>query len=203
VAAGEPAATHRRLVDFARSAYEVAIPHACDVAVAGVGHPKDANLYQVSRAPSYLHFAPTPVVRPGGFYIVPARCAEGAGEGVGEQRFLSAMRDAPDVQTIIHDARANGYPPGQQRAYVLARVLEQARVVIVGSEVPEVVAACKMTPAATMDEALDLARATLGPDLDVLVVPHALLTLPVVGVTAGAQPDTIRSRFVVRSHGIM
>jgi len=180
VKAGEPLETHRQLVTFARSIYEVGIPHQYNVAIGGVGFPKDANLYQASRAASYLFFAPTPVVKPGGFLIVPARCEEGAGEGVGEQRFFTAMRDAPDVQSILGDARKNGYPPGQQRAFVMAKVLEQAQVVIVGSECPDVVAACKMTPAATMEEALALAARELGDGLDVLIVPHALLTLPVV-----------------------
>ena len=181
VKAGEPVETHRQLVAFARSIYEVGIPHQYDVAIGGVGYPKDANLYQASRAASYLFFAPTPVVKPGGFLVVPARCEEGAGEGVGEQRFFAAMRDVPNVQSILDDARRNGYPPGQQRAFVMAKVLEGARVVIVGSERPDVVAACKMTPAATMEEALALAARELGEALDVLVVPHALLTLPVVG----------------------
>jgi nickel-dependent lactate racemase len=180
VAAGEPDAAFRELVAFARTVYEVPIPHQYDVAVAGVGSPKDANLYQASRAASYLHFAPTPVVRRGGFYIIPARCEEGAGDGVGEQRFLAAMRDAPDVDAILADARAHGYPAGQQRAFVMAKVLEEAQVVIVGSEHPEVVSACKMLPVETMDEALTLAARALGGELEVLVVPHALLTLPVV-----------------------
>jgi nickel-dependent lactate racemase len=180
VKAGEPVETHRQLVAFARSIYEVPIPHQYDVAIGGVGYPKDSNLYQASRAPSYLFFAPTPVIKPGGFFIVPARCEEGAGDGVGEQRFLAAMRDAPDVQSILDDARRHGYPPGQQRAFVMAKVLEAAQVVIVGSEYPDVVAACKMTPAETMDEALALAARHLGDELDVLIVPHALLTLPVV-----------------------
>lgn len=180
VKAGEPVETHRQLVEFARSLYEVPIPHQYDIAVAGVGHPKDANLYQASRAASYLYFAPTPVVKPGGYIIVPARCEEGAGEGVGEQRFLSAMRDAPDVQAILCDAREEGYPPGEQRAFVMAKVLEDVNVVMVGSLCPEVVTACKMEWAETVEEALALAAGNLGTDLEVLIVPHALLTLPVV-----------------------
>ena len=185
VKAGEPVEAHRRLVDFARSIYEVPIPHRYDVAIGGAGYPKDANLYQASRAASYLFFAPIPVVKPGGFLIVPAPCEEGAGEGVGEQRFFEAMRDAPDVQAILCNAREHGYPPGQQRAFVMAKVLEDARVVIVGSQCPEVVSACKMTPAATIEEALALASRELGRQLDVLVVPHALLTLPVVQEESG------------------
>ncbi len=180
VGAGAPEPAFEELVAFARSVYEVPIPHQYDVAIGGVGFPKDTNLYQASRAASYLFFAPVPVVRPGGFLIIPARCEEGAGEGVGEQRFLRAMRDAPNIQFILDDARRNGYPPGQQRAFVMAKVLEEARVVIVGSECPELVRDCKMIPAATIEDALALAQRELGGNLDVLIVPHALLTLPVI-----------------------
>lgn len=180
VTAGAPEEAFQDLVTFARSVYEVPVPQQYDIAIGGVGFPKDSNLYQASRAPSYLFFAPTCVVRPGGFFIIPARCEEGAGTGVGEQRFLSAMRDMPDVKSILEDARTNGYPPGQQRAFVMAKVLEKSKVIIVGSECPEIVAACKMIPAATMDEAIRIAALARGTSCDVLVVPHAMLTLPVV-----------------------
>ncbi len=180
VRAGDPELAFQDLVAFAKSVYEVPILSQFDIAIGGVGYPKDTNLYQASRAPSYLFFAPVPVVRPGGFFIIPARCEEGAGSGVGEQRFLTAMRDAPSVQFILDDARKNGYPPGQQRAFVMAKVLEQAKVVIVGSECPDLVSDCKMIPAATMDEALELAARDLGQACKVLIVPHAMLTLPVI-----------------------
>ena len=182
VAAGDPDQSFQDLVHFARSVYEVPIPHQYDIAIGGVGFPKDSNLYQASRAPSYLFFAPTPVVRPGGFFIIPARCEEGAGAGVGEQRFLAALSTAPNVQQLLEESRHNGYPPGQQRAFVMAKVLEQTRVIIVGSECPDLVTACKMVPAGSMEEALDLAAKELGPVCRVLVVPHALLTLPIVQV---------------------
>jgi nickel-dependent lactate racemase len=180
VMAGDPEQAFQDLVAFARSVYEVPIPRQYDIAIGGVGFPKDSNLYQASRAPSYLFFAPTCVIRPGGYFIIPARCEEGAGSGVGEQRFLSAMRDTPDVQSILDDARKNGYPPGQQRAVVMAKVLEKSKVIIVGSECPDIVAACKMIPAATMDEAIRIAAKDTGVSCDVLIVPHAMLTLPVV-----------------------
>ncbi len=186
VQAGEPDQAFQELVTFAKSTYEVLIPHQYDIAIGGVGFPKDTNLYQASRAPSYLFFAPTPVVRTGGFLIIPARCEEGVGSGVGEQRFLAAMRDAPNIQFILDDARRNGYPPGQQRAFVMAKVLEQARVVIVGSECPDLVAVCKMIPVARMEDALALASDELGQSCDVLIVPHALLTLPII---SSGHPD--------------
>jgi hypothetical protein len=43
-----------------------------------------------------------------------------------------------------------------------------------------------MMPAATMDQALALASSALRESCDVLIVPHAMLTLPVV------QPGTHR-----------
>jgi len=186
VAAGEPMAAFSDLVGFARSVYEVPIPHRYDIAIGGAGYPKDSNLYQATRAASYLFFAPTPVVRPGGYIIIPARCEEGAGAGVAEERYLRAMRDAPDIAFILEDARINGYPPGQQRAFVMAKVLEQARVIIVASECPDLVAACKMIPAPTVEAALARAAADLGPGSQVLVVPHALQTLPVVTATGAS-----------------
>lgn len=180
VRAGETEAAFAELVRIARSIYEVPVPQQYDIVVGGVGYPKDANLYQASRAASYLFFAPTPVVRPGGVMIIPARCQEGAGEGVGEQRFLEKMRSATDMPSLLEELRRTGYPPGAQRAFVMAKVLEQADVIVVGSETPEIVRAAHMIPAADMGEALSLAAGKLGAELDVLIVPHALLTLPIV-----------------------
>ena len=184
VAAGDPQKAFLDLVRYAKSVYEVGIPHQYDIVIGGVGFPKDSNLYQASRAPSYLYFAPVPVVRPGGYLIIPARCEEGAGEGVGEQRFLTAMREAPDVQHILDDAREHGYPPGQQRAFVMAKVLEQVHVIVVGSEYPDLVRACKMIPAGNMDIALQLAGVQAGKPAQVLIVPHAMQTLPVIPASA-------------------
>jgi nickel-dependent lactate racemase len=180
VRAGEPEAAFRELVGFAKMLYEVPVPQQYDVAIAGVGFPKDANLYQASRAASYLFFAPAPVVRPGGVFIIPAPCDEGAGEGVGEQRFLKGMQDAPDVQFILDDARQHGYPPGQQRAFVMAKVLEQNDVIIVGAKDPDLICSAKFLSEPTIEAALAGVREKLGDNLDVLIVPHALLTLPIV-----------------------
>lgn len=180
VRAGDPQAAYLELVRIARGIYEVPIDRQHDVAIGGVGFPKDANLYQASRAASYLYFAPTPVVRKGGIIIIAARCQEGAGEGVGEQRFIQAMREAPDAQAVLREAREHGYPPGQQRAFIMAKVLEDCPVIVVGAECPEVVRDAKMIPAATMEEALELTAERLGRRLDVLIVPHAMHTLPIV-----------------------
>ena len=180
VRAGEPEAAFEELVMLAKTMYEVPVPQQYDLAVAGVGFPKDTNLYQASRAASYLFFAPSPVVKPGGAFIVPAPCGEGAGDGVGEQRFLKAMQDAPDVRSILDHGRQHGYPPGQQRAFVMAKVLEQNDVIVVGAEDPDLIRSAKLLTAPTMEAAFAQVSEKLGDELDALIVPHALLTLPIV-----------------------
>lgn len=180
VRAGDPVAAFNELVQVARGLYEVPIPQQYDVAVAGIGFPKDANLYQASRGPTYLHFAPTPVVGPGGTYIVPAPCPEGAGEGAGEQRFYRALKEAESMPAFVEQMGREGYPPGQQRAYMVAQVLCDANILIVGPEDPAVVREVHMVPVATMAEAFAWVQERQGGELDVLIVPHALLTLPVV-----------------------
>jgi nickel-dependent lactate racemase len=180
ILAGEPEATFEELVKVAKQLYEVPIPRQYDVAVAGVGFPKDANIYQASRAASQLFFAPLCVVKEGGVFIVPAPTEEGAGQGFGERSFLETMKGAVNMDSLLAELRSTGYPPGGQRAFIMAKVLERTQVIIAGTVTPDVVRQLHMTPAADMDEAFRVAASKIGRhDLDVLIVPQALLTLPI------------------------
>ena len=179
ICGGEPEAAFAQLVAVAQKLYTVPVPHEYDVVIGGVGFPKDTNLYQASRAASYIFFAPTPVVKRGGVIITPARCNEGAGRGVGEQRFYGEFRSALNVRALLEKMRREGYQAGAQRAFIMAKVMEVNPVVIVRAEHPEVVKDTKMVPAKTMTDAFEFAVNHIGrPDLDVLIIPHALLTLP-------------------------
>jgi nickel-dependent lactate racemase len=180
VAYGDPEAVQDHLAELASAMYTVPVPRQVDIAVAGVGYPKDQNLYQASRAASYLQFAPIPVVRPGGVIIVPGACPEGAGEGAGEQRFAAAMQEPGGPPAVIAKARAEGIRPGAQRAYIMARVLAEVTVIFAGVADPEPVRRIGCVPAADIEEALCLAVDRVGVPASALVVPHALLTLPIV-----------------------
>jgi len=181
LAAGEPDLAFRQLVHSAKSYYEVGIHRQFDVVIGGVGHPKDVNLYQASRVPTYLFFAPTPVARQGGTMIIPAPGQEGVGQGLGEKRFHEIMKSAASPTEILEAARKDGYPAGGQRAFVLAKVLEACEVVVVGCEHPALVEELMMIPAQDMAEALQYVERKHGRQTDVLLVAHALHTLPVVG----------------------
>ena len=180
IAYGDPEQVHDHLTGIAGTAMTVAVPHQYDIAIAGVGYPKDENLYQASRAASYLQFAPTPVVRDGGTIIIPAPCPEGAGHGAGERRFAATMRHPGGLAAIIADARANGIQPGAQRAYVMAQVLSRINVVIVGAECPDEIEAAGFGIAATVEAAVARTQQMPGRAVNALVVAHALTTLPIV-----------------------
>jgi nickel-dependent lactate racemase len=171
--AGRPRAVVADLAETARTALSVPMSGTVDAVVAGVGAPKDANLYQATRAATYLLLGDHNPVRSGGRVVVPARLPEGAGEGTGERRFYDRLRTATDAESLYEELRA-GYEPGAQRAFVVARALRDADVHVTNAEQPAVVAECLMHAAERVADAIE-------PGSDVLVVPDALNTLLVRG----------------------
>jgi nickel-dependent lactate racemase len=178
---GTPEKVQAALVRHLLSLCEVKVDAPFDVVIAGVGHPKDVNLYQASRAATYIGLSQHQLLRPGGVIILPATCPEGAGHGVGEQNFLDGMANASDIDGLLNRLRREGCRPGEQRAFILGKVLREHPVIVVGAQDPDIVQACHMTPAADMDEAFRLASEypAVGETPDALVVPHATQTLPV------------------------
>jgi len=179
---GPPGAVHDALTAYARRLFEQPVEAPYDAVLAGVGAPKDANLYQASRAATYIGLSAQPVIRPGGVIILPAPIPEGAGQGTGEQNFIAALRNHPDLAGMTARMEAQGCRPGEQRAYLIARLLRTYRVIVVGAEHPNVVKDAHLAPVETMDDAFALARVWCGarhatPRL--LIVPHALQTIPV------------------------
>ena len=180
VQAGDPIAVHEALVTVARSVYEVPVPRQYEVVIAQVDPPKDVNLYQASRAATYIGLSATPPISPSGVIIVAARCPEGAGLGRGEQRFFTSLAQASDLQKLLAEFRRSGCQAGEQRTYMLAQVLLKHEIVVAGSLCPAVIRACHLIPAASIDEALVYARRRCGPAAQVLYLPHPLQTLPIV-----------------------
>ncbi len=173
IAAGDPDAVLTELVAKAAALYTRPITKQYDIVIAGVGHPKDVNLYQASRE--------------GGAIIIPARLEEGAGEGPGEQRFLEALERAESPAAVVEAARRH-FAGGEQRAVMVALTLQWCQVIVAASEAPEVVRLAKLRAAVDVEEGLDIAYEHIGRPTraSVLLVPRALHTLPVVqsGVVA-------------------
>ena len=169
--AGQPRPVVTDLAERARAALSVSLPSdvAYDAVVAGVGAPKDANLYQASRAATYVVLGDRNPVRPGGRLVLPALLPEGAGEGTGERRFYERLSGAESPGALYEELR-EGYEPGAQRAFVVARALQDHDVYVTDSRSPEVVESCLMHAREHVVDAVE-------PGSDVLVVPKALSTL--------------------------
>jgi nickel-dependent lactate racemase len=171
VAAGDPRPVVADLAASAREALSVPIDREFDAVVAGVGAPKDANLYQASRAATYVALGDRNPLRPGGRIVIPAELPEGAGQGTGERRFYDRLAGATDARALYDEMR-DGYEPGAQRAFVVARVLREYDVYVTNSEgdASTVVDDCLMHARKDVPDAID-------PGSDVLAVPDALNTL--------------------------
>jgi len=169
VAAGTPRRVVETLAEGARAARSVTVEDTYDAVVACVGAPKDASLYQASRAATYVGLGAVNPLRDGGRVVIPAALPEGAGTGTGETRFHEWLAGADDPASL-YEAMRDGYEPGAQRAFVLARVLRDHEVYVTNSEAPGLVEECLMTATHTVEQAVEAGS-------DVLVVPDALNTL--------------------------
>ena len=169
VEAGRPRAVVRALASTAREALAVDVDGGYDAVIAGIGAPKDANLYQASRAATYVALGDHNPLHEGGRIVVPAVLPEGAGDGTGEQRFKRWLESAGDADSLFETMR-DGYEPGAQRAFVLARVLRSYDVWITNSQHSQLVADCLMHAADSPADAIDSGSR-------VLVVPDAINTL--------------------------
>jgi len=185
-AAGGPDDVHDDLVRRARSIYETTVPHPAHIAVVGVSRGKEANLYQASRAVTYLALAERTPLRAGAPIVLQAAIPEGAGEGAGEKKFFEFLAGTASPAELVERLRSTGFPAGAQRAYVLANVLRTHPVIVAGAEHPETVQACHMLSAPDLKTAIGMAvemakdrfRTPTSEPLDLLAVPNALVTLP-------------------------
>jgi nickel-dependent lactate racemase len=177
LAAGEPGAVFNYLAEKSRQLSTINIKHPYKMVITGAGYPKGANLYQLSRAASYLAWRPKPVVVKGGLIILAARCEEGIGGGLAERGFYELMSQAENPAGIISRLKTGNSVPGGQRAYVMAQVLKHCRVILAGSRCSGPVKAVGFIPAKDMPQAFMLAQEMIGVQNEVLIVPQGMQTI--------------------------
>jgi len=179
VVAGEMEAAYLQGVSIARDMFQVEITEQADIAIAGVGYPKSTNLYQGTRGASCIAFSQYPAVRKGGIIITPLPAEEGAGEGLGEQRFYEIMKQAKDLDSLISDIRINGYPAGGQRAYLLALTLKHAELIITNTQAAEAVDNMFMKYRKNLESALKYGMERFGDNAKIVFIPHSIQVMTV------------------------
>ena len=134
------------------------------------GRPKDLNLFQAQKALDNAKNA----ALPGGSIILVAECCEGLGHPVFE-RWAKEATSAEDCWERF----GREYEFGGHKAAFLARESLEHHLILVSALPKEWAEMCFMTPAATLEQALELARARQGRDARMLIMPHGNLTLAV------------------------
>jgi lactate racemase len=188
VAAGDPALVQQSLAARHRPTWVRPLEGAYDVVVAGVPAPKSDNLYQASRAATYVGLAASPALADGGLLVLCADLPDGAGAGPGERNFLSLLSQAPSPARLVARGLHGGpLGPGGQRSFVVARVLERSRLAVVGAHNPAFLAPLEHLGIAafdSVDAAVAAAEARLGRRARVAAVADAMSTI----VHAGFAP---------------
>ena len=170
--AGHYLHAHREGCRFLDRLYKVTIPRKADIVITTPGgFPKDINLYQAQKALDNAKHA----VRDNGIIILLASCSEGYGEKVFE-RWINTS-DSPDC--LIERIKTN-FELGGHKAAAIALVEKKARVFIVSDMDRSLCDRLYMEPFENKQTALDRAFSLMGPDAQVLLMPHGGSTLPVV-----------------------
>ncbi|MEW6232895.1 MAG: nickel-dependent lactate racemase [Chloroflexota bacterium] len=171
VFAGDYDKAHRECCRLVDQIYGVTVSAKADLAIVSCGgHPKDINMYQSHKTLENAARA----VRPGGVIVLFAACPDGPGSDL----FYKWMREFGSLQRIEEELR-KGFVLGGHKAYAVARLLAQAKTILVSDMPDPMVRELLMTPAHSGEEALRLAYDYLGTqDASICLMPHGSLTFP-------------------------
>ena len=164
-------------VDFAGKVFEVEAAQMCDIAICGVGYPKDINLYQASRAINYVSGVDRPVVKKGGVIIVAAELKDGIGKSPVENRFYEELKKMRSAEEFIGRIRKDGCVAGEHRAYMVARAMAGYKIMFVSSIYMDFMNEMPFKFFNNMESALRAAEDIAGIDSKVYVIPRALATI--------------------------
>lgn len=134
------------------------------------GFPKDINLIQAHKSMEYGSQA----LKDGGVMILLAECRDGYGNATFFNWFR--FRDLPTFEKRLR----SHYEINGQTAYSQLQKALRFRIILVSSLPPEEVRTMQMIPAATLDQAMQLAREMLPEDFTAYVVPEGGTVLPVL-----------------------
>jgi nickel-dependent lactate racemase len=171
VFSGEMSATHAAACAYIDSRLRRPIGQRFDLVITGCGgFPKDINFIQAHKA---LYNA-AQLVKRNGVLILVAQCSQ----GIGSETFLQWFEyDSPSVAVA---AMAKDYRLNATTALSVITMAEKANIIAVTALPPEIVLKMGLSPAATVAEALEIARPWLPANYKTCILPNASITLPVV-----------------------
>lgn len=168
--AGDLVEAHKKGTDFLSSlcgAYAV----ECDVAITtNGGYPLDQNVYQAVKGMT----AGESTVKEGGVIIMMAKSNDGIG-GEHFYRQLAEEKNIHKTMDIFLSRDRFDTVPDQWQTQVFLRVLMHATVIYISSVDDDIIENMHMTPAHSIDEALNIARKILKKkDLKIVAIPDGV-----------------------------
>lgn len=163
VAFGDVRACFLELIEASRALHFERHESPAQALLVDVPAAKASNFYQASRAATYIALVERTILEPGGWILLRARCEEGFGQGRGERACEEALgRGLEALRQELYHGPARALAGGEQRAFVLAKALERAKLALVGA--PLIPSLAKLGVMQFEDDAMALRR--LGLDLD-------------------------------------
>ncbi len=151
--------------------------HPADIVITtNGGYPLDQNAYQSPKGMS----AAEATVKEDGIIIMLAGCEDGTGGDF----FYHIIADEPDIESAYQKFLATPQEstrPDQWCSQILARIIRKHPVIFVARpEQKEMIEGLKMTWAADVNQALELARKIKGNDASITCIPNgiSLVVLP-------------------------
>lgn len=128
---GDSLKAYEKAVDFAKSIYEVELKKKADVIITIPKYPKNMNLYQAIRAANSVILGKEPLLKEGGFLIIPARCPD----GIGSEKFYEDLAGAKEPFEVIKKARDIGFPPEGHKPFTAARLMQHCKIIITDTDI--------------------------------------------------------------------
>lgn len=129
---GSPEEVFRRLSDWYAEEMHLTLPRRYDGVWTKIERSKGINLYQASRAPTYIALLRSPIIWSGAPIVVSAPLDEGIGKGSAEREFAEIMRTSRRNEVLFNILKSRGYAGGGQRALMVLKVMMRNPIIFTG-----------------------------------------------------------------------
>jgi nickel-dependent lactate racemase len=164
--AGDPQTVESLGSQFCRTVYEIQASQEFDVVIASCGgYPKDINVYQAQKGLAHV----TPLVKKGGIIVLLAQCPDGHGS----ETFYRTMKRYSSPSEVVEGFQKEKFRMGAHKAFLWARSLEKARVLLVSDLPVQVGRDLMVEPLKTLGEAVQWIQKHYPRPPQIVVFPKA------------------------------
>jgi len=173
VFSGDFRRAHEEGVKCDRELVEIEVEEEADIAIASnSGYPLDRDFYQAVKGMDTA----SAVTKEGGTVIVVSECID----GVGPKSFYEIHRGAKSPDEVYERIKKNQPIESQWQNQVLARLQKKNEIIAVTSLDDSTVKDFLVTPAKSVEEALNMAFEKHGRDAKIIVVTEGPFVMPVL-----------------------